>query len=251
MMTTVISVTGKGGVGKTTIAALLVLKLVRRGKRPVLAVDADPNSNLCDALGERFERTVGDVREAFERERDKMPPMMDKKLQLEYRLMGVLCESRGFDVIVMGRPEGPGCYCAVNHMLRELLDKIAGGYRFVVVDCEAGLEHFSRRTVRGVDKLLIVADATKKALNTAKRIKELAKLVRTKEQYLVLSMVRSAEEEEILRQDSARLGLQVAGVIPYDESVMRLDIEGRPLTELPEGAPTSLAMDEVMAFLAL
>ncbi|MDF2957322.1 MAG: CO dehydrogenase nickel-insertion accessory protein CooC1 [Candidatus Alkanophagales archaeon MCA70_species_1] len=250
-MTTVISVTGKGGVGKTTVAALLVLKLVRRGRRPVLAVDADPNSNLCEALGERFERTVGDVREAFERERDRMPPTVDKKLQLEYKLMGVLCESRGFDVLVMGRPEGPGCYCAVNHLLREVLDRIVGGYRFVVVDCEAGLEHFSRRTVRDVDKLLVVVDATKKALSTARRIKELAGLVRVKRQYLVLNMVRSEKEERVLRRGAAELGLEVAGVMPYDENVLQLDIEGRPLTELPEDSPFSHAIDELMGFLAL
>jgi CO dehydrogenase maturation factor len=167
-----IAVSGKGGVGKTMLSALLV-KVLSEEDSDLLAIDADPDSNLPEALGIDLEKTIGDVREEILAARDRSP---GKTLHdvLEYHVLGTIEETDNFDLLAMGRPEGSGCYCAVNHMLREIIDKWAKGYKFVIIDTEAGLEHLSRRTTQDVDVMIVVTDTSKRGVETAKRIKELA-----------------------------------------------------------------------------
>ena len=181
-MTVTIAVAGKGGTGKTTIAALLIRSLLERGLRPVLAIDADPASNLNTVLDLPLERTVGDIREdTSEKARSgQLEAGVAKADLLDYEINASLVEGEGVDLLAMGRPEGPGCYCAANTMLRTIVDRIAGSYECVVIDNEAGLEHLSRRTTRDVDVLLIVSDPTVRGLTTAGRVVELIGELKTK-----------------------------------------------------------------------
>ena len=169
----VIAVTGKGGTGKTAVAALLV-KYISEKVSNVLAVDADPDSNLPDALGVEVEKTLGEVRELFQVTRDSLGGV-DKESWLEGKVFEVIHEFDGYDLLVMGRPEGEGCYCFVNNLLRGILKKFMRHYDYVIVDCEAGLEHFSRKTIESADYVLFITDTSRKGLKTAKKIKDLVK----------------------------------------------------------------------------
>ena len=179
-MTFTIAVSGKGGTGKTTVSALLVRALVEKEKKPILAVDADPNSNLNECLGVSLKRSVGDIRETLLEKQQSLPPDQSKESYLDYMIQSSLTESDAFDLLAMGRPEGPGCYCYVNNVLRKIVDSIASGYPYVVMDTEAGLEHLSRRTTRDLDVLIITTDPTTRGAATAKRIAELVKELDTK-----------------------------------------------------------------------
>ncbi|UCD85021.1 MAG: AAA family ATPase, partial [Deltaproteobacteria bacterium] len=171
-MSTIIAVAGKGGSGKTTLASLIIRFLHRQGG-PILAVDADPNSNLGMSLGLTARRTIGQVQEEFMEEKLDIPPGLSKQAWLELKLHELVEESEGIDLIVMGRPDGPGCYCSVNVMLRDYLENLAENYKWTVVDNEAGMEHLSRRTTQKIDILLMVAEPTLKGLRTAARLKTL------------------------------------------------------------------------------
>ena len=173
-----IAISGKGGVGKTNISALIIRHLSKEGT--VLAIDADPDSNLPQALGVKFGKSVGDVREAIAEtpSYSRTGGAVDKLKSFETALYQIIEEVHGFDLVVMGRSEGEGCYCAVNHVLRQVIDARASSYDFVVMDCEAGLEHLSRRTTRDVDLMIAVTDATRNGLITAKRVQEIAKELR-------------------------------------------------------------------------
>ncbi len=212
-MTVTIAVAGKGGTGKTTIAALVIRSLLERGLRPVLAIDADPASNLNTVLGLPLERTVGDIREdTSEKARSgQLEAGVAKADLLDYEINASLVEGEGVDLLAMGRPEGPGCYCAANTMLRTIVDRIAGSYECVVIDNEAGLEHLSRRTTRDVDVLLIVSDPTVRGLTTAGRIVELIGELKTKvgRHYLVVNRAPDGLAPE-LEEVIARYGLEPA-----------------------------------------
>lgn len=227
-----IAVTGKGGVGKTLVSGLLIKFLSEIPDKNTLAIDADPDSNLAESLGIEFEKTVGDIREDLLTER--LPPGMDKKKYLDAKVFEITIETENFDLLVMGRPEGPGCYCAVNHMLRGIIDSTTGAYDYVIVDAEAGLEHLSRRTTENVDSLIIVTDASKKGLKTAERIRELANEldIKFKEVFLVLNKVTN-ENEEKLKREAEKINLRVIGLIPQDPLVEKYDLEGKPLVDLP------------------
>jgi len=174
-MSRLIAVTGKGGVGKTTVAALLVMRLLQKGMRPVLAVDADPNSCLDGALGVRVKTTVGGVREdARTFAREGMVQGMDKQRFLQLRIAESLVEERDFDLIAMGRSEGPGCYCYANNILKAALQELVGQYPYVVLDNEAGLENLSRRIVNKVNLLVMVTDPAVRGFETVKRLHALA-----------------------------------------------------------------------------
>ena len=165
----VIAITGKGGTGKTAIAAMLIRSLVSK-KMTILAVDADPDTNLPEALGDTVEETVGDQREFMLRERDNLPPDIDKERMLESRIYSILAERHGYDLLVMGRPDGPGCYCYTNNLLRGIMDRIVKNYDLTIIDTAAGLEHLSRRIIRDVDELIVVTDGSKRSwLITSKR----------------------------------------------------------------------------------
>jgi CO dehydrogenase maturation factor len=168
-----IAVAGKGGSGKTTLASLIIRYLERSGAGPILAVDADPNANLGESLGLTVGETVGSIIASFNEEKINIPPGMTKETYLEYRLNRALVESRGLDLMTMGRGEGPECYCYPNLMLRKFIDTLAGNYAYMVMDNEAGMEHLSRRTTQGVDELLIVSNHSVKGVRTVARIEDL------------------------------------------------------------------------------
>ncbi len=246
-MATILAFTGKGGVGKTTLSALAVDWLVRRGARPVLAVDADSNSNLHEALGVTYEATVGGVRESA-RQQAKGMSGMGKHEFLELRMQQALVEQNGFDLIVMGRPEGQGCYCFANNVLREALDKLAANYLFIVIDSEAGLEHIARRTLLSVDRLLIVSDCTVRGVRTAGRISALADEVAlpARARGLIVNRVPSAELPPAIGAAAAETGLELAAVIPLDNAVAALDAGGMPVAAIPDDSPARLALNGLL-----
>jgi CO dehydrogenase maturation factor len=247
-MTVTIAVAGKGGTGKTTLAGLVIRHLATIQSEAVLAIDADPASNLNTVLGLPLERTVGDIREdTTEKARNnKLEAGVTKQDILDYEINSNIVEGTGVDLIAMGRPEGPGCYCAANTMLRTILDRIADAYEWVVIDNEAGLEHLSRRTTRDVEVLLIVSDASLRGLTTAGRIVQLIDELQTKigRHYLVINRAAgplSDEQHALIEQ----YGLNLIAVVPADEQVAAYDAIGRPMTELPVENPVWSAVREV------
>ncbi len=248
-MSMVIAVAGKGGVGKTALATLVIGHLVGSGLKPILAVDADSNSNLDVALGVTLQATVGSVREEMAERTRKgaLPAGMAKQDILEMQIEQALVETPDFDLISMGRPEGPGCYCAINNMLRIFLERLNKSYEYVVVDNEAGMEHLSRRTTRGVDVMFIMSDPSQRGLVTAMRIRDLAKEmeIAVGRFYLVVSRVRGPLAGPLASAVEG-LDIELAGVIPDDTELSRLDEEGRPLLELSDDSAARTAVREIM-----
>lgn len=248
-MTTAIGVSGKGGTGKTTFSALLVQRLASIGKKPILAVDADPNSNLDMLLGVSVPTTIGAIREDMtaRTKKHQLPSGLSKQDILHMQVEQALVETPDFDILSMGRQEGPGCYCAINNMLRVFIDGLEEHYEFVVIDNEAGMEHLSRRTTRGLDVLFILSDPSRRGLETASRIAELAggmdlDIERLR---LVVSRLRG-ELPEPLAQAVADTGLELAGTVPEDDEIMRLEVEGESLEALAEGSSARLAVERIL-----
>ncbi len=255
-MTKTIAIAGKGGTGKTTVAALLIKLLSQKGL--VLAVDADPSMNLSQALGLSVDdsRTVGRIRERMAEDvsAGRLSPTISKSEYLFGRIVESLVESKGFDLLAMGRPEGPGCYCASNEFLRASLDKLVKDYKYayVVMDCEAGMEHISRQTTRDVDVLLIMSDPTMKGVTTAARMKELIRELRSNvgKVGLVVNRVRNDLSPE-LNKAIDESGLKVIALIPEDTNMGALEMNGRPVTELPQNSPLQLKIKEIAEGLRL
>jgi CO dehydrogenase maturation factor len=224
-----IAVSGKGGSGKTTVAALLVKYLLSRGDGPVFAVDADPNSNLADQLGVEEYGTVGSIREELSANREPLPAGMSKPDYVRYRIQETVTESRGFDLLNMGRPEGPGCYCYVNSLLRDYLDGRGRNYPYVVIDNEAGMEHLSRRTTRDVDLLLVVCDTTPVSLTAALRIGALARSLDIRIRAIGALINRAEEVPQPVIEKLKENGLPLLGAIPEDREVMTRASDGAPL----------------------
>ena len=230
-MSFTIAVSGKGGTGKTTLSGMLLRYLLDRGKGPILAVDADSNSNLNEVLGIQVKTTIGDAREMM---KEDVPTGMTKDIWFEYKVQEALIENKGFDLIAMGRPEGPGCYCAANTLARKCLDLLTGNYRYIVIDNEAGMEHFSRLTTRDVDLLLIVSDSSRRSILTASRIRGLIHELDLHIVREVLVINRAQGElppdiyEEIQKQK-----LELGGVLPVDETIYQYDLDGKPTFQLP------------------
>lgn len=242
-MAEVIAVTGKGGVGKTTVAALVVRALVEAGNGAVLAVDADPNLNLDTALGLKAEETVGDVREAGLDRSAELPGGMAKAQFLELRIQQALVEAKGFDLLAMGRPEGPGCYCFANSILRACVDQLGKQYRYVVVDCEAGLEHLSRRTAGDVEVLILLSDPSVRSLDTVKRVLDLIEELDTKVGKMAFAFTRVADGvPEVLKEAAKERGLPVPHAIPEDPELRELDVNGRALTDVGGDSPAYQAV---------
>jgi CO dehydrogenase maturation factor len=246
-MTTTITVAGKGGVGKTVISSLLIDLLSKKGV--VLAVDADPSTNLNTALGLPLEATVGGAREDMTKDINagKITPGVSRQEFLDMKIREALVESSKIDLLAMGRPEGPGCYCAANHMLRTSIDRIAKNYEYVVIDSEAGMEHISRQTTQNVDFLIIISDPTMRGLTAASRVRDLIKEMRTKvgKVFLVVNRVRNGLAEEI-RESVERLGLHIITIIPEDPNLPELEIKGKPIIELPEDSPLKVGVREIV-----
>src|SRR5574341_23454 len=252
-MTTTIALAGKGGVGKTTIAGLIVKYLVKRGDT-VLAIDADPSSNLNMVLGLDLEWTVGDIREdmlaqvkesltAGGAAMGALPGGVNKRDYLDYEIRSSLAEGDQVDLIAMGRGEGPGCYCAVNHNLREVIDSLTKNYRYVVIDNEAGMEHLSRRTTRDVQHLLVVSDPTQRGIVAAQRIAALRNEldINVEHAYLILNRVPGDMPSE-LQAAIDHLDIPLLGAIPADETITRFDVTGRPLVEMADDSPVYRAV---------
>ena len=241
-MTTTIALAGKGGTGKTTISALLIRYLMEEQTGSILAIDADPASNLPMVLGIEAEQTVGDIREDMldmvqtsGALAGSMPGGMSKAEYLDYQVQMALEEGDKVDLLVMGRPEGQGCYCAANQMLRVIVDRIGKQYDYVVIDNEAGMEHLSRRTTRDVDTLLLVTDPTQRGLFTAQQMAEMVPQleINVGRVYLVVNRLRNDEMPAPLADAIEKTGLNLIGTVPDDAAMAELEFSGRPLVELP------------------
>ncbi len=231
---TVIAVAGKGGTGQTLVSALL-RNFISEKTTSLLAVDADPDSNLPEALGvaDEVRKTLGDIRELFQVSRDEMGTM-NKEQWLEGKIYAeAICECPKYDLIVMGRPEGEGCYCFANSLLRGVLKRLMRHYEYIVIDTEAGLEHFSRKTIDSADYIVIVTDMSRKGLATAKRIKELAEELKLnfRKIFLIANRITSREAEETIRRFADEEGIELLAVLPYDENVAEVDLRGDPVTK--------------------
>ncbi len=246
-MTINIAVAGKGGTGKTSIASLVIRYLLRNNLGTVLAVDADPNANLAESLGLEVRQTVGRILNAFQGDKLKIPPGTTKEAYLEYQLNVAITESKGLDLITMGRGEGPECYCYPNVVIRKLIDEWAKNYSYVVMDNEAGMEHLSRRTTQNIDELLLVSDHSVKGLRAVARIRELVKELKliVKRESIIINLV-PGRLDPLLTQEMARLGIAPAAVIPVDEELKRYDLEQKPLFGLPDTSPAVTALNRLM-----
>jgi CO dehydrogenase maturation factor len=235
-----IAVSGKGGSGKTTISALLVKTLLRRGIRPVLAVDADPAGCLAPALGMKPTITLGEIREQT-RDAGNLP----KSQFIEISLQQAVCEGEGFDLISMGRPEGPGCYCFVNNLLRETLERICEPYRAVIIDCEAGMEHISRRTAGKVDLLLLVSDVSLRGVKAAAEMVKIAQKLNNvpKEVIFLLNCTRQEDSFSGLIDEIRRLGFNEIFLIPFDERILELELKGGNFLHIENNSEAFLAVD--------
>lgn len=213
----------------------------------MLAVDADPNSNLNESLGVSLKGSVGEIRESLLERQRSLPPDQSKESYLDYMIQSSLTESDAFDLLAMGRPEGPGCYCYVNNVLRKIVDSITSSYPYVVMDTEAGLEHFSRRTTRDLDVLTITTDPTARGVTTAKRIVELVKELDTKvgRIYAIANRVPESLDERIHR-DLQNAGLECPAIVPEDELVREFEVEGRPIYHLPSTSKALKSVDEMV-----
>lgn len=249
-MAFVIAVAGKGGTGKTSIAALTIKYLIDKKKKPVLAVDADSNSCLNEALGLEVHATIGHLREESLqtiRSGTKRPGGMSMEQLFDYQVQQSIIESKGFDLIVMGRPEGPGCYCAANNIIRKYTDKLSETYSYVVIDNEAGMEHLSRRTTHKVDLLLIISDSTVRGIKTARRIADIVKELDldVDKHALIINRV-SGEEGRGLKKLAETLGLEVAGIVPQDQKVLEYDLRDKAIIELPEDSLAVKAVYDIL-----
>ncbi|MBI4335456.1 MAG: AAA family ATPase [Candidatus Omnitrophica bacterium] len=225
-----IAVAGKGGTGKTTTAALLVDYLRKNNKGSILAIDADPNSTLNEALGIELEETVVGIVDKVAAMKDAgLPAGMTKNTYIEYEVQKSLSEGRGFDLLAMGRPEGPGCYCYANTVLRGLIEKLSQAYDFVVIDNEAGMEHLSRRITKKIDNFLIISDFSRIGIRSAKRISTLAKEMGLEigREHLIVNM--ASGDLCHLEKEIEKTGLSMAGVIPFDEKIEDSSLHGRPV----------------------
>ena len=242
-----IAMTGKGGVGKTTLSALAIDWLVRHGLAPVLAVDADSNANLHEALGVAYAATVGGIREDARKQAAALKGV-SKQEYLDLRIHDALVEERGYDLIVMGRPEGQGCYCFANNVLRDVLDKLARNYLHIVIDSEAGLEHISRRTLLAVDCLFIVSDCTVRGIHTAGRIAALADEVKlpTGVRGLIVNRVPDGQLPDAVRRETEATCLPLAAVIPLDPRVAAGDADGAAAVHLASDAPARMALETLL-----
>jgi len=232
-----IAMAGKGGTGKTTLAGLLIRYLISRNRKPILAVDADSNANLNEVLGVPLAETVGEAREDMKR--GQVPSGMTKDLFLEMKLGQAVVEAGDFDLIAMGRPEGPGCYCAANAILVTCLEKLVANYPWVVMDNEAGMEHISRLTTKNVDALLVVSDSSRRGLEAALRIARLARELNigVGESHLIVNRAQEPPAEDALRP-LLEAGLRFAGTVPEDRRITESDARGRPIFDLPADAPS-------------
>ena len=253
----IIAVAGKGGVGKTTLTGLLIQYLCESGKKPVLAVDADANANLNEVLGVEIECTLGELREEIERagvdSRYQIPAGMTKQAYLENRLADAITEEDDYDLMVMGRTQGQGCYCFVNGLVQTQIQKLQSHYPYVVVDNEAGMEHISRGLIPTMEIAILVSDCSRRGVQAAGRIAALMKELNFKPKTVGLIVNRAPEGkldagtmEEVEKQ-----GLTLLGVVPQDQDVYQYDCDGKPIVRLPKDSPVRRALHDIVQKLGL
>ena len=253
----IIAVAGKGGVGKTTLTGLLIQYLCESGKKPVLAVDADANANLNEVLGVEIECTLGELREEIERagvdSRYQIPAGMTKQTYLEARLADAITEEDDYDLMVMGRTQGQGCYCFVNGLVQTQIQKLQSHYPYVVVDNEAGMEHISRGLIPTMEIAILVSDCSRRGVQAAGRIAALMKELNFKPKTVGLIVNRAPEGkldagtmEEVEKQ-----GLKLLGVVPQDQDVYQYDCDGKPIVRLPKDSPVRSALHDIVQKLGL
>lgn len=256
-MAHVIAVAGKGGVGKTTLCGMLIQYLCEQGKGPVLAVDADANSNLNEVLGVKVDATLGDVREEIARAEmakdNPIPPGMSKADYAELRFEDALVEDKDFDLLVMGRTQGKGCYCFVNGLLQSQLAKYQNNYPYFVVDNEAGMEHISRGVLPTMQTAILVSDCSRRGVQAVGRI---ARLIDECDMHpskvgLIINRAPKGELNDGIREEIEKQGLHLLGVVPQDETVYEYDCEGRPTASLPEDNPVKQALRAIVDKLEL
>lgn len=228
-----IALAGKGGTGKTTLAGMLVKYMVKSGKTPVLAVDADSNFNFNEVLGLEVTDTIGNAREDMKK--GNVPSGMTKDVFMTMRMEEAVIETGDYDLIVMGQPEGQGCYCAANTLLTNSLERLSDNYPYIVLDNEAGMEHISRLTTHNVDVLLIVTDASRRGLQAAIRINDLARELNigVERSCLIFNQAKDGVPEKVA-QMVAEAGIELLGAVPEDSAIYEYDFEGTPIVDLPE-----------------
>ena len=242
-----IAISGKGGTGKSTLSALIIRWIKDNKTRSILAVDADSNVNLNDLLGISVDETLGGIREEMRKSVGQIPGGMTKQAFLEYKIHTNLVETPDFDLIAMGRPEGPGCYCYANNLLRDILKTLSDNYQYVIIDNEAGMEHLSRRTTQNIDFLLIVSDPSARGVRAAGKINRLLEELNTRvgERHLLLNRVMDSVPE-VLQQIISEEGLSLLATIPEDEQLRKIDQTGEPVWNIPEESPIYLEIDRFM-----
>lgn len=241
-----ISVVGKGGTGKTTFSALTIRYITEKNRGTVLAVDADPNANLNEAVGMEVTTTISQLIEQT-KDPKALPIGMSKETFIEYKLQQSLVETKKVDLLAMGGPQGAGCYCYPNDLLRKYMERLAQGYDYLVVDNEAGMEHISRKTIQDVDQLFLISDASVRGIRTAARLSELVKSLKIKVNKMNLVVTKGTPEiMQELEPAISETGLDMIGWVPYDEKVLQFDAAAKPLFDLPGDSPVVKAVYEIL-----
>jgi len=246
-MSKIIALAGKGGVGKTTVSSLIIRQFAKNGISPILAVDADPNSNLGETLGLDVEKTVGDIREGYMKDPQQVPSGMDKINYLEMMMNQGLIEEKDYDLLVMGRQEGQGCYCMVNNILNRFIEELEKSYKYLLVDNEAGMEHLSRRTSGRVDMLILVTDYALRGLRAVKRINEMLDDLKLDVKNIGLVVNRAPEKlNDRFLEEVAEIGVPILCTLPEDTTLLDFDMERKSFMDLPDDSPSVLKLDELM-----
>ncbi len=229
-----IAVAGKGGTGKTTISSLIIRRLIEKNKGSILALDADPNSNLNEALGVSVSNTIGMIREDFKKNAPRIAAGIYKDQLVEMNIHQALVEGKGFDLLVMGRGEGPGCYCYANNLFKRYIDILQDNYDYIVMDNEAGMEHLSRRTTSDVNYLLIISDPSPKGILTASRIRDLSFEVDINAEKISLIVNRvNGKLDDRLKRYIEEKKLDLLGIINMDDDIYEMDISEKTIFDIP------------------
>lgn len=256
-MAHVIAIAGKGGVGKTTLTGLIIQYLGKKGKGPILAVDADANSNLNEVLGVEVEETLGDIREEVARAEmskdNPIPPGVSKADYMEFKFDDALIEDDDYDLLVMGRTQGKGCYCFVNGLLQAQLQRLEKNYPYIIVDNEAGMEHISRGVLPNMEVAILVSDCSRRGVQAVGRIAQLIKEcdMHPKKVGLIINRAPGGVLNEGTKAEIEKQGLTLLGVVPQDETVYEFDCDGTPIVDLPEDSPVRKAVIEIIDNLGL